>query len=198
MKVIATTAMRLFPAVVVALVAASPAPGKTPTPEPTTANVRLALEQLPRYGVFDLLEFRVDKGAVTLGGYAYGPWLKSDAAEAVRHLPGVDEVADTVRDLPVSRTDDRIRWVTFFQIYTDDALERYAPGGASGARFDAFQFGGLQGRQPCGYPIHIIVRAGRTTLAGAVNSAGDRQTAEMRARDVSGVLAVDNQLIVTR
>ena len=43
------------------------------------------------------------------------------------------------------RIDDRIRWLTFYLIYTDDELSRYAPGGAMGARFDLFQFAGFPG-----------------------------------------------------
>src|SRR5262245_13965416 len=51
----------------------------------------------------------------------------------------------------------RVRWITFVQIYTDSQLSRYAPGGAMGARFDLFQFGGVAGAQPRGYRIHIVV-----------------------------------------
>jgi BON domain-containing protein len=51
------------------------------------------------------------------------------------------------------------------------------------------------GMQPFGtYPIHIIVKNGRTMLLGVVDSAVDRQLAEVRAREVSGVFAVDNGL----
>ena len=53
--------------------------------------------------------------------------------------------------------------------------------------------------QPVGvYPIHIVVKNGRTMLLGAVNSAADRQLAEVRAREVSGVFEVENSLIVER
>ena len=41
--------------------------------------------------------------------------------------------------------------------------------------------------QPVGrYPIHIIVKGGRTMLLGVVDSAIDRQLAEVRAREVTG------------
>jgi hypothetical protein len=182
----------------VAAAAASPVPGAKTVEPGATAAVRVALERLPRYGVFDFLAFRLDRGAVTLEGYAYGPWLKSDAADTLKGLPGVAEVADTVEILPASQSDDRIRWITFFNIYTDTALERYAPWGATGARFDAFQYGGAPGMQPLGYPIHIIVRGGRTTLVGAVDNAADKQIAGIRAREVPGVFAVENQLTTAR
>jgi osmotically-inducible protein OsmY len=45
----------------------------------------------------------------------------------------------------------------------------------------------------------IIVKSGRTTLVGAVDSASDRQLAELRARrEVTGVFEVENDLIVAQ
>ena len=53
--------------------------------------------------------------------------------------------------------------------------------------------------QPVGrYPIHIVVKNGRTMLLGVVDSAADRQIAEARAREVSGVFEVENSLTVAR
>lgn len=50
--------------------------------------------------------------------------------------------------------------------------------------------------QPVGnYPIHIIVKNGRTMLLGIVDSAADRQIAEVRAREVAGVFEVENSLV---
>jgi hyperosmotically inducible protein len=53
--------------------------------------------------------------------------------------------------------------------------------------------------QPVGiYPIHIVVKNGRTMLLGVVDSAADRQIAEVRAREVTGVFEVENGLTVAR
>ena len=53
--------------------------------------------------------------------------------------------------------------------------------------------------QPVGrYPIHLIVKNGRTMLLGVVDSAPDRQIAEVRAREVTGVFEVQNELAVVR
>jgi osmotically-inducible protein OsmY len=53
--------------------------------------------------------------------------------------------------------------------------------------------------QPVGrYPIHIVVKAGRTMLLGVVDSAADRQIAEVRAREMSGVFDVSNDLVAAR
>jgi osmotically-inducible protein OsmY len=53
--------------------------------------------------------------------------------------------------------------------------------------------------QPVGiYAIHIVVKNGRTMLLGVVDSAADRQIAEVRAREVTGVFEVENGLAVAR
>jgi hypothetical protein len=53
------------------------------------------------------------------------------------------------------------------------------------------------GMEPIGmYPIHIVVKNGRTLLLGVVDSSLDRQLAEARAREVPGVFNVENGLIV--
>ena len=40
------------------------------------------------------------------------------------------------------------------------------------------------------------MKNGRTTLVGVVDSSADKQIAEMRAREVTGVFNVDNDLTV--
>lgn len=165
----------------------------------TTESVRRALERLPYYGVFDFLAFSVERGTVTLHGYAYRGALKSDAEAAVKRVSGVDEVANKIEVLPASQHDDRIRWATFYNLYTDDFLSRYAPGGAMAARYDTLQFAQFPGMQPFGtYPIHIIVKRGRTTLMGVVDTESDKTVAGFRAREVSQVLGVENGLVVSK
>ena len=82
---------------------------------------------------------------------------------------------------------------------TDDFLSRYAPGGAMSVRHDIRSFTRFPGMQPFGtYPIHIIVKGGRTTLLGEVDNESDKTVAGMRAREVNGVFAVENELVVSR
>ena len=166
----------------------------------TTRSVRRALEHLPYYGVFDFLAFGVDRGTVTLHGYTYNGSLKSAAEMAAKRTSGVDEVANRLELLPASQEDDRIRWVTFYRIYTDAFLSRYASGGEAGVRrelYEARRFPGTY--QPLGYyAIHIVVRNGHTTLFGVVDNDGDRQIAEVRAREVSGVFSVMNEIVVAK
>jgi hyperosmotically inducible protein len=165
----------------------------------TTLMVQRALQRLPYYGVFDFLVFGVDRGTVTVTGYAYRGNLKSDVANAVKRVPGVDELGNKIEVLPASQNDDRIRWSTFYNIYTDDFLSRYAPGGAMSARYEALSFARFPGMQPFGmYPIHIIVKNGRTTLLGIVDNEADKTLAGVRAREVTGVFGVENDLIVSQ
>ena len=180
------------------LVAASAGSGQTVGVKETTLRVQRALERLPYYGVFDFIAFQVDRGTVTLMGYAYRDTLKSNATEAIRRAPGVDEVANKIEILPASQDDDRIRLATFYNIYTDDFLSRYAPGGAMRAHYEALQFARFPGMQPFGtYPIHIIVKNRRTTLLGVVDNESDKTLATVRAREISNVAGVDNDLIVS-
>ena len=164
----------------------------------TTEAIHKALARLPYYGVFDFLAFRYDQGTVTLSGYAYALGLKDDAARAVKRVPGVDEVVNQIEPLSVSPNDDRIRWGTFYRIYNDGFLSRYAPGGGALTRFDRrFFLSRYPGMQPFGYyPIHIIVRNGRTLLVGSVDFESDKIAAGFRAREVPGAFGVENELVV--
>jgi hyperosmotically inducible protein len=161
--------------------------------------IHRALERLSGYGVFDFVRFSVDRGTVTLAGYAYNGALKAGATAAVQQVPGVDDVVNAIEILPASMNDDRIRRATFYYIYTDASLSRYASGGPGAARYEAIEFARFPGRQPFGrYPIHIVVKGGRTTLLGAVDTAADRQLAEVRARQVGGAFGVTNELVVAK
>src|SRR5688572_33065117 len=110
-----------------------------------------------------------------------------------------NEVANKIEVLPASQNDDRIRWATFYRIYTDDFLSRYAPGGEFEVLRELEDERRFPGMQPVGgYAIHIIVKNGRTMLLGGVGNAVDRQIAEVRAREVNGVFGVENSLIVAQ
>jgi hyperosmotically inducible protein len=172
---------------------------KSVTAEETEQAVRHMLERLPYYGVFDYIVFRVDRGVVYLAGYSFEGRLKADAEMAVKRASGVVEVANKIEVLPASQNDDRIRWATFYRIYADDFLSRYAPGGVYEVLREVRDERRFPGMQPVGrYPIHIVVKGGRTMLLGVVDSAADRQVAEVRAREVSGVFEVENDLVAGR
>jgi len=173
--------------------------GQTPAAAETSLRVQRALQRLPYYGVFDFLAFGLDRGTVTLMGYAYRGSLKTDAAKALRRVPGVEDVIDQIELLPASQRDEGIRWATFSSLYGDDQLSRYIPGGELTQAYDFNLFTRFPNMQPVGmYPVHIIVKDLRTTLVGAVDSHQDRTVAETRARLVPGVLGVDVDVAVRR
>lgn len=173
----------------------------------TIEAIREALLRLPYYGVFDFLAFTYEKGVVTLSGYDYRGGLKADAERAVRRVPGVEEVGNKIEILPVGAHDEELRWRAFYAIYNDPFLSRYAPGGGLlwGHRHPVrpgmwTRFGGgslFPGMQPVGdYPISIIVKGGRITLLGLVDSEMDKTLAGARVREVPGSFEVNNQLMV--
>ena len=86
--------------------------------------------------------FATDRGSSS--GFVYRASLKSDATAALKHVAGVDEIVNKIEVLPASQNDDRIRWATFYNIYTDDFLSRYTPGGAISARYEARSFAASQ------------------------------------------------------
>jgi hypothetical protein len=167
-------------------------------------DIRKELLQLPYYSVFDFLAFSYDRGTVVVGGYAYALGLKKDAERAVKRASGVDTVVNKIEELPPNPNDDQIRWATYYKIYRDPFLSRYAPGGgllwghrhAFGGPFSPYG-GAFSGMEPAGdYPIHIIVQNGRVTLLGVVDSENDKTVAGLRAREVPGTFDVANQLVV--
>ena len=191
--------------VLLALLAARATPAAAKAPAPPIDGIRHELLQLPYYGVFDFLSFKYENGTVTLMGYASRPTLKADAERAVRRVAAVDSVNDQIEVLPVSISDDNLRWQTYYAIYGDAFLSRYAPGGGLlwghrhpfPDRFMPFGPTRFPGTEPAGdYPIHIIVTNGRITLLGVVDNASDKNVAGMRAGGVPGSFGVDNELMV--
>ena len=137
------------------------------------------LLSLPYYGVFDNLAFSVEKGGtVRLLGQVVRPTLKGDAERRVKGIPGVEQVVNEIEILPTSQTDDRLRLALARNIYRTEALERYG-----------FQV------NPA---IHIIVKNGRVTLVGVVDTEGDKTIAGAKAREIGGVFEVTNNLRVEK
>lgn len=141
-------------------------------------QVRHQLVMIPYYSVFDDLNYSVDNatGVVTLSGAVTRPVVKDDAVKSVKHLPGVTQVIDNIRVLPLSSFDNRIRVAEYRSIYGFGGLYRY----------------GL-GTQPS---IHIIVDNGHVTLVGVVDNQADKDVANIRANAVPGVFSVTNNLRV--
>jgi len=145
-----------------------------------TKAIRKELVTLPFFSVFDWLEGNVQPdGTVHLRGQVTRPTLKKDAQSRVERVEGVDRVINQIEVLPLSPYDDRLRRAVFRELFNfNSPLFRY-------------------GQQPVP-PIHIIVNRGRLTLKGVVANKGDSDLANIKARGVSGLFEVRNELKVER
>ena len=141
-------------------------------------EVRHELLMLPFETVFDNLAYRVDGYNVTLLGQVTNPAVKSSAGDAVKGIEGVEKVDNQIEVLPVSPMDDGLRRRLYRAIYGYPSLQRYSLGVLK--------------------PIRIIVKNGRVTLEGVVDTEADKNVAGIRANGVSGVFAVTNNLAVVK
>jgi len=139
-------------------------------------EVRHQLRMLNYYTVFDNLEYGVEGNKVILEGQVTNPALKTEALGTVKNIPGVSEVQDNIKVLPLSNEDDRIRRAAYRLIYGDSQLSKY----------------GFQSVQS----IHIIVDNGHITLEGNVDSQADKNVAGIRANSVPGAFSMKNNLLV--
>jgi hyperosmotically inducible periplasmic protein len=165
----------------VSLSAAQDAPRDQPSAksqERIIKQVRHELLMLPYVTAFDYLAFKVDGSTVTLLGQVTKPVNKSDAANAVKRIEGVEKVDDQIEVLPPAPMDDRLRKQLYRAIYQYPALQKYAPGVQK--------------------PIRIIVKGGHVTLEGVVDNEGDKNLAGIRANGVSGTFSVTNNLQVVK
>ena len=125
---------------------------------------------------FNYIALDVKDGVVTLSGDAVWDPPKDSALAIVARTPGVKDVVNDVKVLPVSGFDDSIRVRTARAIYRDSVLGRYASDPVD--------------------PIRIVVDNGHVTLYGTVQSAMDKTIAGIRAGAVSGAFSVENKLVV--
>ncbi|MFZ0429790.1 MAG: BON domain-containing protein [Acidobacteriota bacterium] len=163
-------------------------------------EIHNAIVGLSDYGVFDWVTFDIQGSTVILGGYASRPELKKSAERVTLKVPGVENVMNDIKVLPLSTFDDQLRTQLYFRIYNYSALARYNPNWGtplfnSAARMQS----GLTYDPPAGpHPIHIIVDNGNVTLLGFVDNEGDRILAGIRAKTTPGVFSVTNDLMVDR
>ncbi|HTT22352.1 MAG TPA: BON domain-containing protein [Candidatus Sulfotelmatobacter sp.] len=132
------------------------------------------LAVLPFRGVFDTLNFEVQGKTVTLSGQVAKERVKQNADRVVRQLNGVESVVNQIEVLPSSQQDDALRMNVYRAIYEKRPLEKYGTRAAP--------------------PIQIIVKNGRVTLEGVVDSDADRSMVHQRA--LKATAQVSNNLRV--
>jgi hyperosmotically inducible protein len=143
-----------------------------------TKSVRHELNMIPYVNAFDYLAFTVDDNTVTLQGNVTNPVVKSEAANVVKRIEGVEHVNNQIQVLPVSFFDDGLRVRLYRTIYGYPALQKYSLG--------------------VNKSIRIIVDNGHVTLMGVVDNQTDKNIAGIRANGVPGIFSVDNQLKVVK
>lgn len=143
-----------------------------------TKSVRHELNMIPYVNAFDYLAFTVNDNTVTLQGDVTNPVVKSEAANVVKKIEGVEHVNNQIQVLPVSFFDNGLRVRLYRTIYGYPALQKYSLG--------------------VNKPIRIIVDNGHVTLMGVVDNQTDKNIAGLRANGVPGIFSVDNQLKVVK
>lgn len=130
------------------------------------------------YSIFDWVIVNADNGVVTLGGWVYVPWHRTEFVRQAEKVAGVKKLVDDIKVLPTSSTDDQIRERAARLIYNNPTFENYA--------------------NNVNPPIHIIVDNGHVILEGVVDSNYAKGLAGNIVRFDTDALSVDNQLMVAK
>ena len=138
---------------------------------------KVAYDRVGYYdNTFNYLAIDVKDGVATITGDAVYDVPLDSAMSIVARTPGIKDVVNDVKVLPVSMFDDSLRVRTARAIYRDSVLGRYAT-------------------DPV-HPIRIVVDSGHVTLYGSVENTMDKSIAGLRASGVPGAFSVDNKLVV--
>jgi hyperosmotically inducible protein len=136
-----------------------------------------AITNYPYYTVFDSIDIGVDNRAVIIGGRVTTPRKKDEIEQRIRKIDGIRTLSNEIGVLPVSPSDDELRYRVAHAIYGHPMFWIYA-------------------QMPVP-PIHIIVERGRITLTGAADSDVQKSLAATLAQ-VSGSFGVTNRIRVDR
>ena len=136
-------------------------------------DVSKAVTHYAQFTIFDNVDVAVKDGVVTLTGDVTMPYKRDDIEKRVAKVDGVHQVSNQIKVLPVSQSDDQLRYRIARAIYDNPNFWNYAIG-----------------PNPS---IHIVVEHGRVTLAGVVNNNTDRMIARSLAHQFPA-MSVKNDL----
>lgn len=139
-------------------------------------------DQVSRYTqltVFDSISASVDQGRVVLTGWVTMPYKKDDIEKRVRKVEGIAAVDNKIGVLPVSQSDDQLRFRIARAIYGNSLFWGYA--------------------SMANPPIRVVVNRGHVTLEGVVQSNVERMVARSLATgfgefDVKNALKTDAEV----
>lgn len=137
-------------------------------------DVQKRILMLPRYEVFDHIEFSVNGDTVTLDGKVRNAINKSDAEGSIKQIDGVNSVINNIKVLSPSGFDDQIRRELYARVHNTGGLSGYL--------------------WPANPDVRLIVDGGRITLEGTVRSRGDSDLMRMAALSVRNSFEVTNNL----
>jgi hyperosmotically inducible protein len=126
-----------------------------------------------QYTIFDSVSASVENGRAILTGWVTMPYKKDDIEQRVSRVDGVTAIENAIAVLPVSRSDDELRFRIARAIYGNSSFWQYA--------------------SMANPPIHVVVNRGRVTLEGVVNNNIERMLARSLATGF-GAFEVTNQL----
>src|ERR1044071_7457313 len=89
-------------------------------------RVAEAIRTYPHYTMFDSIEIGIDNRVVTLGGRVTAPVKKDEIEKRVRKIDGIRNLVDEIGVLPVSQTDNDIRYRVASAIYNHPMFWIYA------------------------------------------------------------------------
>ena len=138
-------------------------------------RVAEAVLTYPQYGVFDSIEVQVQERVVILSGRVTNPKKKDDIEKRVQQIDGVRSLTNEIGVLPLSPSDDKLRYQVASAIYNHPMFW-------------------MHGQRPLP-PIHIVVERGSITLTGLAGSDVERTMAASLAQ-VSGSFGVTNRIKV--
>jgi hyperosmotically inducible protein len=136
-------------------------------------DVAASVNHYTQFTIFDDVNVEVKDGIVTLSGNVTMPYKRNDIHERVANVDGVQQVRNNLKVLPVSTSDDQLRYRIARAIYDNPHFWNYAIG-----------------PNP---PIHIVVEHGHVTLTGVVNNDTDRVIARSLAYQFPA-MSVKNEL----
>jgi len=136
-------------------------------------DIAASVNHYTQFTIFDDVNVEVKDGIVTLSGNVTMPYKRNDIHERVANVSGVQQVRNNLKVLPVSTSDDQLRYRIARAIYDNPHFWNYAIG-----------------PNP---PIHIVVEHGHVTLTGVVNNDTDRVIARSLAYQFPA-MSVKNEL----
>jgi osmotically-inducible protein OsmY len=140
-------------------------------------KVQANLSEIPEYGVFDWISFKLESdGKVLLKGWVVFKETKTEAYKAIKKIPEIKEIDDQIQVLPDSRIDNKIRNTAWEKIEKIPELEKYA-----------------DGENP---KVHIIVDKARVSLFGTVNNKSEAELFAVILSAIPDVLSVQDNLQV--